>query len=184
MARLWSLLKGKPGFHDPTRSAELVERGLNPMGKRGSYQDITGEMEQPNLQTGYHASWTGKLLAFIPGLFDAKAGAATERAIAAAGNFTHNTLLWDRVRDLQFGLADHLSDRLVAKGTDRLTADRIAAHFSNIIVGSIPKEAMSNAARATANMLLFSRSFTLGNLSTFKQAARGLPEAATGSNRA
>jgi hypothetical protein len=156
------------------RAQELIERGLNPMGPRGAYQDISAMMEEPSLQG--HQSWTAKVLGFVPGLFDAEAGATVERAIQKAGNFWHNTLLWDRVRDLQFGLADHLSDRLVAKGADRLTADRIAGHFSNIIVGSIPKEAMSAGARATANMLLFSRSFTLGNLSTYKQAIMGLPK--------
>jgi hypothetical protein len=35
---------------------------------------------------------------------------------------------------------------------------------------------MSSGARATANLLLFSRSFTLGNLSTYKQAVMGLPK--------
>lgn len=158
------------------RAQELIERGLNPMGPRGSFQDITAMMEQPDIQAGHHVSWTGKVLGFVPGLFNEAAGAAVESGIAKAGNFWHNTLLWDRVRDVQFGLADHLSDSLVAKGADRLTADRIAGHFSNIIVGSIPKEAMSAAARATANMLLFSRSFTLGNLATFKQAGLGLPK--------
>jgi hypothetical protein len=156
------------------RAQELIERGLNPMGPRGAFQDITAMME--GVERERPMSWTGKLLSFIPGLFDERAGAATERAIEKAGDFVHNTLLWDRVRDLQFGIADHLSDRLVASGADRLTADRVAAHFSNILVGSIPKEAMSAGARATANMLLFSRSFTLGNLSTYKMAVAGLPK--------
>ena len=166
--------RGNRIVNNPGRSGELIQRGLNPIGARGSYQDITAMMEEPNIEPG--RSWTSQVLAVVPGLFDPKAGTAVKLAIDKAGDFVHNSLLWDRVRDLQFGLADHLSDRLVAKGADRLTADRIATHFSNIIVGSIPKEAMSNAARATANMLLFSRSFTLGNLSTFKQAALGLPK--------
>jgi hypothetical protein len=156
------------------RAQELIERGLNPMGPRGSFQDITGMMEQPTI--GPRESWTSKIIAAVPGLFDEGAATKVKLAIDKAGDFVHNTLLWDRVRDVQFGLADHLSDSLVAKGADRLTADRIAGHFSNIIVGSIPKEAMSSGARATANLLLFSRSFTLGNLSTFKQAALGLPK--------
>jgi hypothetical protein len=155
------------------RAQELITRGLDPMGPRGSFRDITAMMEGAGEKP---VSWTGKLLAFIPHLFDERAGAAVEKAISSAGDFWHNTLLWDRVRDLQFGLADHLSDRLVADGADRLTADRIATHFSNIVVGSIPKEAMSAAARASANMLLFSRSFTLGNLATYKQAVMGLPK--------
>ena len=166
--------RGNRIVKNPARSAELIERGLNPIGPRGSYQDISGLMEEPNMEAG--RSWTAQVLGFIPGLFDAGAETKVMRAIDKAGDFTHNMLLWNRVRDLQFGLADHLSDRLVGKGLDRLTADRIAGHFSNIIVGSIPKSAMSAGARATANMLLFSRSFTLGNLATYKQAVAGLPK--------
>jgi hypothetical protein len=158
----------------PGRAQELIERGLNPMGPRGSFQDITALMEGVERQRPI--SFTAKILSFIPHLFDERFGAATEKAILKAGDVWHNTLLWNRVRDLHFGLADHLSDRIVAKGQDRLTADRIAAHFSNIIVGSIPIEAMSAGARITANLLMFSRSFTLGNLSTYKQAVMGLPK--------
>jgi hypothetical protein len=77
---------------------------------------------------------------------------------------------------VQFGLADFLSDRFVGKGLPREVADRIAAHTANMVVGSIPKEAMSAGAQATANVLLFSRSFTLGNLAMFKQAVVGLPK--------
>jgi hypothetical protein len=156
------------------RAQELIERGLNPMGPRGAVQDITGIMEEPSLVPG--RSLTAKILGYFPGLFDKEAEVSVRAAIDKAGDFWHNTLLWDRIRDVQFGLADHLSDHIVAKGVDRLTADRIATHFSNIIVGSIPKEAMSAGARATANLALFSRSFTLGNLATFKQAAVGLPK--------
>jgi len=156
------------------RAQEMIERGLNPFGPRASLQDITGEAEGVNFEPG--RSLTAKAAAFVPGLFDAGAEIAVKKAIDKAGDFTHNTLLWDRVRDVHFGLADLLSDKMVSGGVDRLMADRIATHFSNIIVGSIPKEAMSAGARATANLLLFSRSFTLGNLSTFKQAAMGLPK--------
>jgi ppGpp synthetase/RelA/SpoT-type nucleotidyltranferase len=156
------------------RAQELIDRGLNPFGPRASLQDITGEAEGVNFEPG--RSLTAKAAAFVPGLFDAGAEVAVKKAIDKAGDFTHNTLLWDRVRDVHFGLADLLSDKIVSGGVDRLMADRISTHFSNIIVGSIPKEAMSAGARATANLLLFSRSFTLGNLSTFKQAAMGLPK--------
>ena len=158
----------------PARARELIDAGLNPIGPRGSYQDISGMMEEPNLVPG--RSWTAKVLAAAPGLFDEGAEIAVRRAVDKMGDFWHNTLLWDRVRDVHFGLADQISDRLVAKGSDRLSADRIGSHLSNIIVGSIPKEAMSAGARAVANVFLFSRSFTLGNLSTFKAATLGLPK--------
>jgi hypothetical protein len=168
--------RGNRIVNNPGRAGELIERGLQPMGPRGAFQDITSMMESPDITREHPPSWTGKILAAVPNLFSETAGAKVENAIGKAGNFVHNTLLWDRVRDLQFGLADLLSDQLVAKGHDRLTADRISAHFSNIVVGSIPKESMSAAARSTANMLLFSRSFTLGNLATYKQAIMGLPK--------
>lgn len=165
------------------RAQELIERGLNPMGKRASIQDITGNMEEPEFGAPGR-SLTAQIARFIPDLFDEARpnqtvggpGDKVAAAIDKAGDFWHNTLLWDRVRDVHFGLADFLSDKMAAQGVDRLMADRIATHFSNIIVGSIPKESMSAGARATANLLLFSRSFTLGNLSTFKQAAMGLPK--------
>jgi hypothetical protein len=156
------------------RAVELIEHGLNPIGHRGSFQDISAMMEEPSFTAG--RSWTSKLLSFIPGLFDPAAGNAVDRAIDKAGNVTHNTLLWDRVRDLQFGLADHLSDRLVAEGRPRVVADRIASYFSNIIIGSLPKEAMSTGARMVANLLMFSRSFTVGNLLVYKAAVTGLPK--------
>jgi len=160
--------------NDPARAAELIERGLAPIGRRGSFQDISSVAEEPNLKPG--RSFTSDVLAFIPGLFKEEAGVAVKEAVDKIGDFVHNTLLWNRVEDVQFGLAQHLSDGLVRAGSERIVADRIAAHFSNMIVGSIPKEAMSGAARATANMLMFSRSFTLGNLQTFKTATVGLPK--------
>jgi hypothetical protein len=156
------------------RASELIERGLSPIGPRGAIQDITSIMEEPNLQPG--RSWTASVARAVPDLFDPAAGDATARAIDRAGDFYHNTLLWDRVRDLQFGLADHLSDHFVDRGLPRVAADRIAAHLSNMIIGSIPKEAMSAGARALANLLLFSRSYTLGNWAVIKTAFTGLPK--------
>lgn len=160
---------------NPQRAGELVERGLNWIGPRGSIQEISGEQEAINLQAG--RGILAQTLGAVPDLFnaDATVGDKVRRSIDKIGDFWHNTLLWDRVRDLQFGLADHLSDQLAAKGADRMTADRIATHFANMIVGSIPKEAMSQGARAFANLTLFSRSYTLGNLAVFKQVAVGMP---------
>lgn len=54
-------------------------------------------MEEPSLTPG--RSWTAKILAAVPGLFDPAAGTAVKRAIDKAGDFWHNTLLWDRVGD-------------------------------------------------------------------------------------
>ncbi|MDO8596634.1 MAG: hypothetical protein Q7R45_08420 [Sulfuricaulis sp.] len=160
--------------NDPVIMREAIDNGLVPIGKRFFNQDISSIMESPDLTPG--RSWTAKVLGFVPGLFDEAAGVAVKRSIDKAGDFWHNTLLWDRVGDLQAGLYVNFRDDLVAKNVDRQTASRAAAHFANRFAGALPQEAMSNAARKVANSLLFSRTFTLGNLGVMKDIATGLPK--------
>jgi hypothetical protein len=52
----------------------------------------------------------------------------------------------------------------------------MAAHFANRYAGALPQEAMSAAARKTANMMLFSRTFTMGNLGVMKDMLTGMPK--------
>jgi hypothetical protein len=153
---------------------EAIDSGLVPIGHRFFNQDISGLMESPDLTPG--RSWTAKVLAAVPGLFDEAAGTAVKRAIDKAGDFWHNTLLWDRVADLQMGLYTNLRDDAIAKGIDRQTATRMAAHWANRYAGALPKEAMSDAATKVSNMLMFSRSFTMGNLGVMKDMLTGLPK--------
>lgn len=160
--------------NDPAQMKEAIDSGLVPIGHRFFNQDITSIMEEPNLTPG--RSWTAKLLGFIPGLFDADAGNAVKTAIDKAGNFWHNTLLWDRIGDLQAGLYANFRDELLAKGVDRPTATKAAAHWANRFAGALPQEAMSQAATKVANFLMFSRSFTIGNLGIMKDAFTGLPK--------
>jgi len=166
--------------NNPQRAGELVDRGLAPMGNRGSYQDISSIAEAPNLEPGRSltSSFLSEMLGHLPqkGLTAEQMMTQIKRDVDAAGDFWHNTLLWDRVADVQFGLADHLSNKLVHLGAERIVADRVASHFANMIVGSIPNEAMSQGAKAFLNTVFFSRSFTFGNLQTFKTAALGLPK--------
>ena len=84
-------------------------------------------------------------------------------------------MLWDRVGDLQMGLYTNFRDDLTAKGIDPQSSARIAAHWANRYAGALPQEAMSDAARKISNMLLFSRSFTLGNLGAMKDMFNGMP---------
>lgn len=153
---------------------EAIDNGLVPIGHRFFKQDISSIMEAPDLTPG--RSWTAKLLGAVPGLFDEAAGTAVKRAIDKAGDFWHNTLLWDRVSDLQAGLYVNFRDEMVAKGVDRTTSSRVAAHFANRFAGSLPQEAMSDMARKVSNMLMFSRTFTLGNLGVLKDMLTGLPK--------
>jgi hypothetical protein len=164
---------GNRAKFDPVTTREAIGGGQDPIGKRYFNQDISSMMEQPNLTPG--RSWTSQVLSFVPGLFDEKAGLAVKQAIDKAGDFWHNTLLWDRVRDLQMGLYVNYRDNLVAKGVSREEAVILAAHWSNRFAGSLPQEAMSASARKVANLLLFSRTFTLGNLGVMKDMFTGAP---------
>jgi hypothetical protein len=166
--------EGNRAKNNPALMGEAIDNGLVPIGHRFFNQDISGLMESPDLTPG--RSWTAKLLAAVPGLFDEAAGVAVKRAVDKAGDFWHNTLLWDRVADLQMGLYVNLRADAIAKGIDPQTSSRLAAHWANRYAGALPKEAMSDAATKVANMLLFSRSFTLGNLGVMKDMLTGLPK--------
>ena len=175
---------GTAGPPEPGRAPAMVEAinaGMVPIGHWYGFQDISSVLEQPNIAAG--RSWTAQLLGAIPGLFDERAGEATMRAIDRVGNVWHNALLWDRIGDLQMGLYVNLRDKMVrslaAKEITGPKAEKsaqvIAAHMANRYAGALPLEAMSGAARRWANSLLFSRSFTLGNLGVMKDAISGLP---------
>jgi hypothetical protein len=165
--------EGNQAKNDLPTMREAIDAGLVPIGSRAGFQDITSIQEGDNIIPG--RSWTAKLLAAVPGLFDKRAGDAVKRAVDRMGDFWHNTLLWDRVGDLQAGLYVNLRDSLIKKGTDAKTAQRMAAHLANRYAGALPVESMSNAARKIANVVAFSRSFTLGNLGAMKDALTGLP---------
>jgi hypothetical protein len=153
---------------------EAIDNGLVPIGHRFFNQDITSVMESPDLTPG--RSLTAKVAGFVPGLFDPAAETAVRTAIDKAGDFWHNTLLWDRIGDLQMGLYKNFLDAGIEKGLDRATSAKVAAHMANRYAGSLPKEAMSDGATKLANIMLFSRSFTLGNLGVMKDMLTGLPK--------
>lgn len=164
---------GKRVLANPDEVREALFHGLALIGHRGAFQDIDSILSMRPVEPG--RSITSKLLAAIPGFFDPKMGIAVKKGVDNFGDFWHSTLLWDQVRKLQLGLYANWRDQLIKKGVDRAVACRYAATFANQMAGSIPMEAMSHAARRTANMIFFSRSFTLGNLSMFKTAISGLP---------
>jgi hypothetical protein len=64
---------------------------------------------------------------------------------------------------------------MLAEGIPADAAGKMAAHFANRYAGAVPSEAMSNAARKFANIAMFSRSFTVGNLGVMKDMFMGLP---------
>lgn len=165
--------EGNKAKHDPTMMREAIEAGMAPIGHRAFMQDMTSIMEMPNLQPG--RSTTSSIVSFVPGLLNKNAGESVKRAVDNAGDFWHNTMLWDRIGDLQMGLYVNLRDELMQKGFDKQTASRAAAHWANRYAGALPIEAMSSAATKFANVMLFSRTFTLGNIGSMKDMFVGLP---------
>lgn len=148
---------------------------LVPIGKRYGIQDITGIMEEPNLKPGRGvvAKGLGAAVENVGG--GAKLGDMARRGVDKMGDFWHQTLLWDRIADLQFGLYADYRQKLMKKGFDDKTATRMAGHLANRYAGALPMESMSEMARKVANLTMFSRSFTLGNIGAMKDTINGLP---------
>jgi hypothetical protein len=96
--------------------------------------------------------------------------------VDALGHFWHETLLWDRIGDMQAGMAVQLRNHFMDGGIDQYTATRIATFFANRYAGAIPQEAISAAAHAVMNVTLFSKSFTLTNAGAMKDPFVGLPK--------
>lgn len=166
--------QGNKAKHDPEIMRHAIDvGGLVPIGKYAFMQDITDTMNEPDIRPG--RSLTAKAIGGTVGLANRKAGEAVKRGIDAAGDFWHNTLLWDRVGDLQAGIYVNMRDSNLAKGMDDSTATRVAAHFANRFAGALPKEAMSDMSRKIGNFVLFSRTFTLGNMAVMKDAVKGMP---------
>jgi hypothetical protein len=160
--------------NDPTQMRTAIKDGMVPIGHRGMNQDLVAMMNDPTILPG--RSWTAKLIGGAVGMLNEKAGTKVKKGIDKAGEIWHEALLWDRVADLQAGLYANVKADMVRKGINEATAGKLAAHFANRYAGALPNEAMSVNARKIANFVLFSRSFTLGNLGALKDIATGLPK--------
>lgn len=165
--------EGNRAKRDPEIMSEAIMAGLVPIGHQAGFQDITSIANPESIKAG--RSITAKILGFIPGLFNRDAKEAVYRAVDAMGDIWHNKLLWDRVGDLQMGLYVNFRANLIKKGNPPQAAAAAAAHFANRYAGALPMEAMSGMARKIANILMFSRSYTLGNLGALKDVVTGLP---------
>jgi hypothetical protein len=150
---------------------EMIEGGLVPMSRNGAKMDVSSITQGPELG----ASIEAQVLGAIPNLFDPRAGKAVRTAVDKMGDFLHNTLLWDRVADLQAGLTKHYYEDLQERGFDPQTAMRMATHAGNRYAGVLPPEGMSAGARKIANVVLFSRSYALGLAGSIKDMFTGLP---------
>jgi hypothetical protein len=150
---------------------DLVKGGLVPVGGRGMNPDAASIAE--GLKPG--RSLLAKALGAVLDPVSEKAGDAARRGVDAAGHFWHETLLWDRIGDMQVGMAVQLRNHFMDAGVDQYAATRIATFFANRYAGAVPQEAMSQGAHALLNTMLFSKSFTMTNLGAMKDPIVGLP---------
>lgn len=150
---------------------DLIAGGLVPIGGRGMNPDAASVAE--GLKPG--RSLAAKALGAVLDVASPKAGDAARKGVDAVGHFWHETLLWDRIGDMQIGMATQMRNHFMDAGLDQYTATRIATHFANRYAGAIPQEALSQGAHALLNVLLFSKSFTGTNLGAMKDPIVGLP---------
>lgn len=179
--RLYSLFSryyaGNAVKNDPILAKEAALAGLAPPGGRGDLVDLTGIAANRAGRPGEH-TWVGQGGgAVISHFFGEHRGEQFKAGVDRFNDFRHNTLLWDRVTDLAYGVWQKARDDNMRMGMDQLTASRTAAHFANLYVASLPKEAMSKAARLIANVMFFSRNLTFAVGGTGRTIWRGLPEA-------
>ena len=145
--------------------------GLAPLGQ-GWHVDPVSIADQANVEgrNGFVRALTG--------MRDAVANGAK----TIGGQFLHDVvqhphqaLLWDQVFNLQVGIYDTMRQRYIDKGFAPEVAGTMAAHIANRYAGALPPEHLGRAANMAANLLLFSRSFTLGNLGVMKDMLSGAP---------
>lgn len=164
--------RGASVKRDHGRMRQLVSRGYVPITSVGPVQDIQQDVMGGGPQILPGRGLLAKGLRRAIGAIRPEAGDAAARGIDKAGDLWHKKILWDWVENLHAGMADAMSEHLMRRypGMARETADTVSSHFANRIAGALPAEAMGRWSRAIANVVLFSRSFNVTTLGTFKDA--------------
>lgn len=151
---------------------DLIEHGLVPVSGRGMNPDL------PAIANGIEPgrSLLAQGLGKIGDLAGKSVGDKLRAGVDAAGHIWHETLLWDRIADMQAGMAVMMRQSLLDKGLDQHTATYEATHFANRYAGMIPRESVSSGVHVVANLGLFSKSFTLTNIGAYRDVIVGLPK--------
>lgn len=173
-------LSGSRLRQNPTYMNTAIMHGLSPIGQGWSLDPVKVAEEAD-------VSGRNRFVEMVARARDAVAGAAG-RAVGtvlpqgaadwteAAVKHPSQTLLWDQVFNLQVGIYSEMANRFQAKGFAPDVAGVMAAHIANRYAGALPPENLSKLMNQSANMLLFSRSFTLGNLGVMKDMLNGAPQ--------
>lgn len=165
---------GNKAKNDPTQMGRAIEGGLVPIGGSHGLADITGMVDGNDLQPGN--AWATRQVGNLIGKVNTAAGEGFKKGADAFGQFWHGTMLWDRIGDLQMGIYKYYKADLMKKGASEESANVQAAHFANRYAGAIKPESVPGMTGKILNVLMFSRSFTLGNLGAMKDCLTGLPK--------
>lgn len=171
--------KGNALAKDNALLSRAIDYGLVPMGaNRNSMIDITDVARGIGRVGGWgdpNESWISKSASALGNLFKPGVGDSIKAKMDAVGTFWHHDLLWKQVGALQIYIFNDHYNHLIAKGLLPEAAGPLAAHLANRYAGAVASENMSEMLRKTLNVLLFSRSFNVGNIGQVKDAAFAIP---------
>jgi len=149
-----------------------IRDGISPIGRQGWRTDPVSLADQANVEG------QGRISRAIAGIRDSIANGAGKiggQVLHDIVQHPHQTLLWDQVFNLQMSIYDTVRGKYMEQGYAPDVAGTMAAHVANRFAGALPPEHLSRTANMLANTLLFSRSFTLGNLGVMKDMFKGAP---------
>jgi hypothetical protein len=172
---LQAYVEGSRLRSDPAFARQSVQDGVVYVNSHQFQQEVQNQLPEGLLRMQPGRGITSKLARTV--------SPTLARGIDKFGAFWHQTLLWDRIADLQASIYHTVRADLQTKGLDARTAGQTAAHFANRFGGAIPREELSAGATKLANLALFSKSFTGTNLGLYLDAVRGLPKSTQGSIR-
>ena len=164
---------------DPEMMRLAIGHGMVPIGGSNHTMMDVGDIARGIGKEGGwgdpNESWIGLGAKKLGNAVSNGAGDKIKAGVDKAGDFWHGTLLWNRVGDLQAGIFKDAYGKAMAKGADENGAATYAASVANRYAGAVGRENMSEMARKWANVLLFSRSFNMGNIGAVKDVFYGMP---------
>lgn len=171
--------RGHQLVKDTKLMRQAILDGMVPIGaNRNSMIDVTdiaGNVKQLGKWGDPNESWISLAAQKTGNFLHAGWGDLAKSGMDQVGDVVHHTMLWKQVGALQAAIYKNEFDYRVTQGMSDEAAGAIAAHQANRFAGAMANENMSEYARKTANLALFSRSFTLGNVGALKDVLTGLP---------
>lgn len=179
VASLKAYFTGHALAKDPALMTRAISDGMVPIGaNKGSMMDITDVARGLGREGGWgdpNQSWINLGVKKVASIFSETAANSIKARMDAFGDWWHHTLLWKQVGALQVYVYNDYYNHLIEKGHPPEVAGPIAANLANRYAGAVASENSSEWVRKALNVMLFSRSFNVGNVGAVHDAAYGLP---------